>query len=374
MRDFETHRFKSSDGVHVCHCIIMRPDGEPRGVLQISHGMCEYIERYTDFMSFMADNGFVVCGNDHLGHGKTAEMPDELGYFSPKDGWLNAVKDLRRLTVIMKKQYPDLPFFMLGHSMGSFLARAYAVKYGRDLNAFIFMGTADGFEAAVLDIEKQSDGDPKLVEKILGGREKKIGAAAITAMLATADGIKKVRGEYYRSPLLAKMGFGKYNDRIEDPKTGYEWISHDKDIVEKYAADPLCNYSFTVNGYINLASVLWYISDDRWYQNIPKDIPILLMSGLEDPVGDYGAAVEIVYKRLKDYQADVSLKLYEGCRHELLNETERANIYLDVLDFFTSNLVRGKKPDEQQRLTEENVEAQTDTAAEEKAPDTAAEG
>ena len=118
MRDFETHWFKSSDGVHVCHCIVMRPDGEPRGVLQISHGMCEYIERYTDFMSFMADNGFVVCGNDHLGHGKTAELPDELGYFSPKDGWLNAVKDLRRLTVIMKKQYPDLPFFMLGHSKG----------------------------------------------------------------------------------------------------------------------------------------------------------------------------------------------------------------------------------------------------------------
>lgn len=361
MRQYEEHKFKSSDGVHRCHSIVMRPDGEPKAVLQISHGMCEYIERYADFMSFMADNGFVVCGNDHLGHGKTAEMEDELGYFSPVNGWQNAVKDLRRMTLIMKKEYPDLPFFMLGHSMGSFLARAYAVRYGRDLDAYIFMGTADGFEAAVLDIEKQSEGGSGLAEKLLGGREKKVGAAAITAMITTAEGIKKVKGDYYRSPLLAKLGFGKYNDRIDDVKTGYEWISRDQEIVEKYAADPLCNYTFTVNGYMNLASVLWYISNDRWYQNFPKDIPVLLMSGREDPVGNYGAAVEVVYDRLKEYRASVDIKLYDGCRHELLNETERANIYLDVLDFFCSHISDG-----------EQDEAGEEAAAEE-TPETAAE-
>ncbi len=364
MREYEEHRFKSSDGVHRCHCIIMKPDCEPRAVLQISHGMCEYIERYADFMSFMADNGFVVCGNDHLGHGKTAEMPDELGYFSPRDGWQHAVKDLRRMTVIMKKQYPDIPYFILGHSMGSFLARAYAVKYGHDIDAFIFMGTADGFEAAVLDIEKQSEGGSGFAEKLLGGREKKVGAAAITAMLTTAETIKKLRGDYYRSPLLAKMGFGKYNDRIPDAPTGYEWVSRDEEVVASYAEDPLCNYTFTVNGYMNLASMLYYVSGDRWYQNIPKDVPILLMSGLEDPVGNYGEAVKIVCDRLKEYHADADIKLYEGCRHELLNEINRTDIYRDVLDFYVSHLEKPAPAEETEMTAGEAAEESDLTAGE----------
>ena len=361
MRTYEEHRFKSSDGVHRCHYIVMSPDGEPRGIVQISHGMCEYIERYVDFMSYLADNGFVVCGNDHLGHGKTAEMPDELGYFSPEDGWQNAVKDLRRMTLIIKKEYPDLPLFMLGHSMGSFLARAYAVKFGRDFNAFIFMGTADGFEAAVLDVEKQSEGGSGLAEKLFGGREKKIGAVAITAMLTAAESIKKLRGEYYRSPMLAKMGFGKYNDRIPDAVTGYEWVSRDEEIVAKYAEDPLCNYTFTVNGYMNLASVLWYVSNDRWYQNMPKYIPILLMAGKEDPVGNYGEGVQIVCDRLREYRADADIKLYDGCRHELLNEINRTDVYADVLRFFESHMEK-QEPTAEPAETAEEAETTDDTS------------
>lgn len=352
MREYEHFRFKSSDGVHRCHFIVMKPDGAPRGVIQISHGMCEYIERYLPFMEYAAEQGFVVCGNDHLGHGKTADMPDELGYFSPKDGWRNTVKDLHRLTSIMKKQYPGLPYFMLGHSMGSFLARAYAISFGREIDAYIFMGTGDGFEAAILDAEQNTRENNPIVKNVISGREKNIGSMAITALLTAGESIKALRGEYYRSPLLAKMAFGKYNDRIENVKTGYEWVSRDEDVVERYSKDPLCNFSFTVNGYLNLASVLWYISNDRWYQNIPKDIPMLLMTGTEDPVGNYSEGVKIVYERMKDYKADADIKIYEGCRHELLNELNREEVYRDVIAFFESHL---EKPQSEEKAENTDI-------------------
>lgn len=337
MREYETHRFKSSDGVHRCHYIVMLPDGEPKGIVQIAHGMCEYIERYTDLMSFLADNGFVVCGNDHLGHGKTAENKDDLGYFSPENGWQNAVTDMHRLTKIIKKRFPDLPFVLIGHSMGSFLARAYAVKFAHEASGYVFMGTADGYESTVTGIENKDGRASELAKKLLGGNERKVGAGAIMTMLTVAESMKKIRGDRYRSDTLEKIGFGSYNERIENTQTGYEWITRSEDVVAAYAADPLCNYKFTVNGYINLASVLWYISNDRWYSSMPKDIPVLLMGGTADPVGNYGEGVKAVYDKLKDHSDNVAIKLYEGCRHELINELNRKDVYSDLLNFLISS-------------------------------------
>lgn len=334
--------FKSSDGVHRCHYITVTPDREPRGVVQISHGMCEYIERYLDFMNFLADNGFAVCGNDHLGHGKTVNSPDELGYFSPENGWQNAVEDLHRLTAIMKREYPDKPYFMIGHSMGSFLARAYAVKHAHECRAYIFMGTADGFETSVSSAaEKAGKILQKPLEKINERRpnpEGRLGSAAITLLLSQGEILKKVKGEKYRSEALNKIGFGRNNERIEPSRTPYDWISRDESVVDKYAADPLCTFIFTVNGFLNLASVLWFVSNEKWYGKAPKDIPMLLLGGDGDPVGNYGRGVRSVYERLLGGGCDVSLKIYPDARHELLNELNREEVYGDALKFIESSL------------------------------------
>ncbi|MCD8095294.1 MAG: alpha/beta hydrolase [Ruminococcus sp.] len=341
MREYIEDRFDSSDGIHSCRYIVIEPDGEPCGVVQISHGMCEYIERYTEFMSFLADNGFVVCGNDHLGHGDTADTEEELGYFSEENGWQNAVEDLYTLTKLMKKRYPDKPYFLIGHSMGSFFARAYALRHAHQCSAYIFIGTADSYGSKVKKVFRPN-GETKLkidgLDKKLDAADDSVATAAIEFLLGQAEAIKKLKGDNYRSERLNKLMFGKYNEKIEDSQSEYDWISRDRDIVEKYAADPLCTFKFTVNGYINLLSALWYVSNEKWYSNLPKDIPMLLLAGTADPVGDYSEGVKKVYEKLCDYRCEASLKLYEGARHELLNEINRQEVYGDVLEFLRMNL------------------------------------
>ena len=361
MREYETKRFKSSDGEHECFCIIMRPDGDPKGIVQISHGMCEYIERYADFMSYLADMGYVVCGNDHLGHGKTAKDPDELGYIgSGSSGWKMMLSDLHRMTALIKAEYPGLPLLLFGHSMGSFLARAYAVKYGQECEGFIFMGTADAFEADVRALVKKAithmdrmngyagmvsehlkDLGNKVSCKIdckLDGKEKYIGRAAIALMMRQAETLQKIKGEKYRSKTLTKLVFGRHNDRIKNAKTGYEWISRDENVVKSYSTDPLSTFLFTVNGWLNIAGMLWYVSDERWFESFPKDKPTLFMAGLADPVGNYGRGVRTVFTRLLNERCNVKLSLYEGARHELLNEINKEKVYEDAADFINKVL------------------------------------
>ncbi len=315
--------FLSSDGQHYCHYFIL-PCEEPQGIVQISHGMCEYIERYLDFAGFLSEHGFVVCANDHLGHGHSVYSPDELGYFSPMDGWQNAVRDLHKMTRIVKEQYPGLPLTLLGHSMGSFFARAYAVKFPNECEKYIFMGTADGFETNAEDIGEKAG------LAVKGGR---LGSAAITLMLSQGEIISKLRGDTYRSELLDKIGFGRNNERITAPRTKYDWLSRDESVVDKFASDELCNFIFTVNGFINLASALWYVSNDKWYDSLDTSKPIMILSGDCDPVGNYGKGTARVARRLRDGGCAVSYKLYDGARHELLNELNKNEVYEDILEF-----------------------------------------
>ena len=160
----------------------------------------------------------------------------------------------------------------------------------------------------------------------------------LTHLKNAGEILKKVKGERYRSELLNKLGFGRNNERIENCRTEYDWISRDEEIVEKYAADELCTFVFTVNGFINLAEVLWYVSNDKWYTNLRKDLPLLLLAGDADPVGNYGKGVRSVYEKLCEYRCDASMKLYEGARHELLNELCREEVYGDILEFISANL------------------------------------
>lgn len=297
-----TSSFKSCDGIHDIFYRVWFPEGNVRGVVQISHGMCEYIGRYSEFAQFFVQHGFVVCGNDHLGHGGSTANDEELGYFAAEKGWQKAVCDLHRLTKIMKKNYPDVPYFLVGHSMGSFIARAYCTKFGYELDGAVFCGTSggmDGLSALIAFVEAQ--------EKLFGGR--------------------------YRSKFVNHLAFGAYNRKIHSPKTSYDWISRDTDIVDKYNADKKCTFTFTLNGFENLMKVLWFVSQDKWFSTFRKDLPVLLIAGDKDPVGSYGKGVVSVYNKMLDYHCTADCIIYPEARHELFNETNRGEVYLDVLDF-----------------------------------------
>ncbi len=280
----------------------------PRAVLQIAHGMSEYIDRYAEFASFLAQHGFVVCGNDHLGHGATASSSEMLGYFSAKDGASYLVEDVHLLHNILLARYPGLPLFLLGHSMGSFITRAYVAKYGNGLAGYICSGT--------------SGPNP---------------AVTISLLLAKLE--KRRIGELGRSEFLDKLAFGSYNKRCPDKRTSFDWLTRDTELVDRYVNDPWCGYVFTSAGFHTLFTLLKNVSDTGWANSVPKQLPILMISGDNDPVGNYSKGPNTVYSRLrKAGLVDLTLKLYENCRHELLNEINRQDVYRDVLEWLSKHL------------------------------------
>lgn len=303
MSDLRTEdiSFKSSNGRNtVAACVFTMPQVQPRAILQIAHGMCEYIGRYREFAEYMAGHGFVVCGNDHLGHGQTSAGPQENGFFGP-DGRKFVLKDLYQLNQMIRSKYPDLPVILLGHSMGSFFARWFAAEYPDAVDALILSGT--------------------------GGKNPAAGAGiVITNLLA------KLKGPTYRSKMVDRMAFGSYLKKIEAPKTKYDWISSDEQIVANYAADPNCTFLFTVNGFHELMSVLQEVTGPAWAARLNKEMPVYLFAGDMDPVGNYGEGVKQVFGWIQSAGVrDVELKLYKGGRHEMLNEVERPQVYADVL-------------------------------------------
>ena len=302
-----TSSFKSRDGVHDIRYHVWFPEKTPVGIVQISHGMCEYSDRYDPFAGFLTEHGYVVCANDHLGHGGSVRSSEELGYFAPEKGWETAVRDMHQLTGIMKRSYPELPYFLFGHSMGSFLARAYSIWFGRELSGAVYCGTA---------------GPLKIAE----------------ALLLAVDAVKLRHDEFYRSKTLNKIVFGAYNKKIDEPRTEYDWLTRDESIVDAYIADELCGFPFTVNGFENLGRMLWFVSQEKWFSGIRKDLPLFLIAGTADPVGDYGEGVKKVFNKLISYSAKARIRLYDGARHELLNELDREEVCNDVLEFFDSNI------------------------------------
>lgn len=299
-------RFPSQrSGQIVTYYVYVPAVDKPEGVLQIAHGMCEYLERYEPFIEYLVGQGWIVCGNDHLGHGKTAASEEELGYMGGGDGWRCMVKDMHTLTRRMQQLHPGLPYFLLAHSMGSFLGRAYLAQYGKELTGAMIMGTSSG-----------------------------VGVLPSFAALGLIRVMSLIRGDRYRSASLQKMIFGSYNQKITDPATDSDWISTDPEVVRKYTEDPLCSFSFTLSGFRNLLHVLSYVSSPGWAAQVPKDLPILLVSGSEDPVGSYGKGPQTVARRLqKAGVKEVTLQLYPDMRHEPLNETGRETVYKDLLDW-----------------------------------------
>ncbi len=305
----EESNFLSHDGKSYIAYYIFTPKTERiRGIIQICHGMCEYILRYKDFAREMCRNGFLVCGNDHIGHGKSVENDDGLGYTAERDGAMVMVHDARMVSGIARQLYPNIPFILLGHSMGSFVARRYIELYGKEIDGAIIVGT--------------------------GGPESPTAMGKLLAKL-----IIKAKGEHHRSKLLDKIAFGSYNKKFKDEKDQNSWLSRDEEIRQKYAEDKYCTFKFTARGFYDLFDLLGSVSDKDWAENLPKGLPVLLMSGDMDPVGNYGKGVEKVYKMMaKAGMTDVTIRLYNGARHELLNETSRREIIEHTLDWIELTL------------------------------------
>ena len=294
--------FASSDGEHRIAYYVYFPVGEVKGVVQIVHGMIEHIRVYEHFAQYLTGLGYLVCGNDHLGHGASVNDESEFGYFSPENGWQNCIHDMYKLTTIIKKSYPDVPYYIFCHSMGSFLGRAYAVKHRKTLDGIVISGTSGG-------------------------------VSGVPGLLTLSAPIKKAKGEYHRSKTLTKLAFGKYNDKIDDNSSPKDWVTRDREMLAKFDSDPTCNFVFTVNGFENLSKLLWFVSQDKWYQNYPKDLPTLLIAGTADPVADYGSGVKKVFEKLFEQGCNVEMKLYEDARHSLVHEPNRDEIMGDIASF-----------------------------------------
>ena len=294
----------SSDNVHMLNGYIYIPEGEVKGLFQLVHGMCEYTERYHEFMLEIANQGYIVFGYDHLGHGKTATDDSELGYIADKDGWKLLVDDVAVFGKAVKNEYgSDLPYILMGHSMGSFIVRLSAEKYNMH-DKLIIMGTGGPTPAA-------------------------------TPGLAAIAVIKKVKGGRYISNFLQNLAFGTYNKRFEGDGT-YGWLSNYEDVRNSFAADKFCNFRFTVSAMGDLVTLNKESNTSRWFKSCVTQKPILLVSGADDPVGDYGKGVFAVFKKLKVSGADVQLKLYRDNRHELLDDTARDKVISDIMSFLSA--------------------------------------
>lgn len=302
-----TLTFVGVDGVEI-DAYRWVPDGEPTAVVQIAHGMAEHAARYERFATALTGAGYAVYAEDHRGHGRTSERTG-MGYLSDADGFDTVAADIDALFRVAQEEFPGRPLVLFGHSMGSMLARHYASSHSPDIAALILSGTA---------------GDPGLLGKV--GQQ-----------VARAEA--KVRGARTPSPLMNAMVFGQYNKAFKPTRTDFDWLSRDEAEVDAYIADPLCGKVFSSGFYADILSGLARINDDANVSKVRGDLPILLIAGTKDPVGDNGKGVSAVgeqYRRLG--VRDVTVTLYADARHELLNETNRDEVTADVLSWLAQRL------------------------------------
>lgn len=294
--------FTSNQGKIRSHGMRWIPDGDVKAVLQISHGMSEYIERYRDFAVYMAQRGILVVGHDHLGHGETAPSEKDYGYFAEENGNKILIADIHKVLRMTKKTYKNVPYILLGHSMGSFLARQYLCIHGEELDGAIICGT--GYHSYPV--------------------------ARLGMRLAKSEAL--MHGWNYRSRLLWWMSFGSYNAKFRPNRTEADWLCRDEDVVDAYIRDPKCGFAFTVNGYYNMFLGLSKIVQKGYLERMPKKLPVLFIAGDKDPVGSFGKGVRRVEKLFHEVgMQNVAAKLYPEDRHELLNELDKEQVYGDIV-------------------------------------------
>lgn len=305
MNRFSESYFLSSDGKTKIHVNKWTPENTYiRGVIQIAHGIAEYGYRYHDFAEFLCDHGFVVVANDHLGHGNSVIPQKPRLYFGEKDGWWYVVDDIEKLRCKTAQEYPGRPYFLFGHSMGSFLSRSYLIRYPGQVDGCILCGT----------------GHPSYMT-ILGGR--------IVSNLE----IKRLGKEHF-SARTDQLAFGSYNKSFAPNRTQVDWLSENEENVDAYVEDPLCGGDTTVGLFKDLLVGLRFITKQSNIEKMNQEQPVLFIAGQKDPVGDMGVGVQKAYRCFqKAGVKDVELKLYNGMRHEILNEKGKDQVYQDILDW-----------------------------------------
>lgn len=310
MANTATFRFPSCDRQHQIFARQWVPEsGQPKAVIQIIHGISEYIDRYTPVARFLTDQGYVVVGNDHLGHGRTAAGPEEYGFFCEKDGWHTVTADVRRLRVLMGQKYPGLPYFILGHSMGSFLARTYLIDWPGTVTGAILSGT---------------------------GQEP---SALISMGWQLSNIVCKSSGPRTHSKLVEHLAFGAYNTQFAPTRTRADWISRDEEVVDAYVADPLCSFMPTAGMFRDMMEGLQYIAQKSNLKKMDPTTPILFFSGDKDPVGQNGKGVlKVVDFFHQTGCQDVTVHLYPDGRHEMMNETNRVEVFHDILAWLEEQL------------------------------------
>ena len=298
----------STDGIHTLYGKIYIPIGMPRATIQILHGISENIDRYDEFMSLLASEGYVVFAHDQLGHGKTLGENDEYGFFAEKDGDKILISDAYAFASELLESYKELKHILIGHSMGSFISRICLRKYPQMADMLVILGTGGPQPLAPLGLAFTE----------IGG---------------------KLKGADYRSEMSQKIFYEMCNMKFRDENLNYSWISRDKEVVEEYENNEQLNIGLSIKALNDLVMLIKECNADEWYEKIRKDLPILIMSGELDPIGNNGKGVFEVFKRLeKEGVVDLSFKLYADCRHELLSELNKEEVMDDILRWINNRV------------------------------------
>lgn len=303
------YSFPSATGVCQIYGNVYTPDNaEVKAVMALHHGMAEHQQRYQEFIEFLTSNGIAVFMHDMANHGKSNQNFDETGYFGKKDGYKAIVKDFKTTFDMAKSEYPDKNIVVMGHSMGSFVVRCFTAWYpDAGFKGAVYMGTGGA-------------------NPIAGMGDK------ISALIAKMTGYTK------KSKLLDKMTFGTYGDKFEK-RTGFDWLTRDTAIVDKYIADKYCGFLFSAQGMNDLVKLNIAANSDAWYAGVPKDAALLVISGAMDPVGEYSKGINQVGDKLRQTgHTNVTVKLYDDARHEILNEINKAEVYNDILAWIEKNI------------------------------------
>lgn len=281
----------------------------PKAVIQLVHGMAEYIDRYDEFARYLVGRGFVVCAEDHVGHGGSATGPDDFGHMPLRNGKSVVVGDVHTLHRMVARTFPDVPYVLYGHSMGSFIVRAYIARYGDELDACVLSGTGN----VPANMSKMGN--------------------------TLARFIASIKGDHHRSKIIDNMGAGAYGKKIENARTPLDWLSTDPEVVDAYIADDLCGFMFTVGGYATLLDLTAEVVTPECAEKVPKDLPVFFVAGDGDPVGDMGEGVKAAAQLLRDAGVQtVDCKIYSGMRHEIHNEIGKEQVYDDIATWIEEHI------------------------------------
>lgn len=294
--------YASADKKTTIHACMWIPEGEPKGVIQIAHGVTEYIKRYEPFAKYFTEKGYVVVGNDHIGHGKSIAKGSEPMYFGPEGSWNFVVSDIKNCMDITKKEFPGIPYTLIGFSLGSFVVRTFLIDYPEEkLDRVILMGTGQMSDVPI----------------------------KIAKMMANSEA--KKAGEEHSTPNIHNLTFGTYNKVFKPNRTEYDWLCANNDALDEYIKDPDRGGDFSAGLFRELLNGMLYTAKVKNIKKMNKDIPVLLLSGAMDPVGDCGKGVEKTFSTLKKAGIkNVSMKLYPGDRHDILHEKDKMDVYKDI--------------------------------------------